>query len=68
MTLDKVMCRAFPTTLKGTARVLFSKIPPGTIADFEQFSKGFVCHFIRGKDTKNQLAIFSTFSKQKENH
>ena len=69
MTPDKVMCREFSTTLKGTARVWFSKIPPRTIADFEQLSKGFIHHFIEGgKDTKNQLVIFSTFNKQKENH
>jgi len=30
------MCRAFPTTLKGVARVRFSKIPLGTIVNFEQ--------------------------------
>ena len=35
MTLDEVMCRAFPTTLKGVARVWFSKLPSGTIANFE---------------------------------
>ena len=35
MTLDEVMYRAFPTTLKGAARVWFSKIPLGTIVDFE---------------------------------
>ena len=68
MTPDKVICRAFPTTLKGAARVWFSKIPLGTIADFEQLNKDFVCHFIGGKDTKSQLAIFSTFNRQKENH
>ena len=45
---DEVMCRAFPTTLKGAARVWFSKIPPGTIVDFEQLNKGFVRHFIGG--------------------
>ena len=52
MTLDEVMCRAFPMTLKGVARVWFSKIPPGTIADFEQLSKGFVRHFIGGQRHK----------------
>ena len=48
---DKVLCRAFPTMLKGVARVWFTKIPLGTIADFEQLSKGFVCHFIVGAKT-----------------
>ena len=52
MTPDKVMCRAFLTTLKGAARVWFSKIPSGTIADFEQLSKGFVRHFIGGQRHK----------------
>ena len=68
MTPDKVMCKALPTTLKGAARVWFNKIPLETIIDFEQLSKGFVHHFIGGKDTKIQLAIFSTFNKQKKNH
>ena len=52
MTPDEVMCRAFPTTLKGAARVWFSKIPLGTIADFEHLNKGFIRHFIRGQRHK----------------
>ena len=52
MTPDKVICRAFPTTLKGAARVWFSKIPLGTIADFEQLNKDFVRHFIGGQRHK----------------
>ena len=52
MTPDEVMCKAFPTTLKGAARVWFNKIPPRTIADFEQLSKGFIRHFIRGQRHK----------------
>ena len=68
MTPDEVMCRAFPTTLKGAVRVWFNKIPPGTIANFEQLNKGFVRHFIGDKDIISQLVIFSTFNKQKENH
>ena len=35
MTPDKVMCRAFPTMLKGVARVWFGKLPSGTIANFD---------------------------------
>ena len=61
MTPTEVMCRAFPTTLKGAARVWFSKIPLGTIANFEQLSKGFIRHFIEGqrhkKPTGNLLNI-----------
>ncbi|XP_075640496.1 uncharacterized protein LOC142612268 [Castanea sativa] len=52
MTLDEVMCRAFPTTLKGAARVWINKIPPGAIVEFEQLSKGFVHHFIAGRRHK----------------
>ena len=53
MTPDEVMCKAFPTTLKGAARIWFSKIPLGTIANFEILSKGFVHHFIGGQRHKN---------------
>ena len=52
MTPDEVMCRAFPTTLKGVTRVWFSKIPTRPIVDFEQLSKDFVQHFIRGQRHK----------------
>ena len=31
---DKIMCRAFPTMLKGLARVWFGKLPPNTITSF----------------------------------
>ena len=55
MTLDEVICRAFPTMLKGVARVWFSKIPPRTIVDFEQLNKGFVRHFIGGQRHKKPI-------------
>ena len=46
--LDEIMCRTFPTTLKGLARVWFSKIPPNSVSSFEELSKLFVNNFIGG--------------------
>ena len=46
------MCKAFPTTLKGLARVWFSKIPPNSISSFNELSKLFVNNFIRGQRHK----------------
>ena len=31
---DEIMCRAFPTTLKGTARIWFSRLTPNSINTF----------------------------------
>ena len=60
-TPDEVMCRAFSTTLKGAARVWFSKILSSTIANFEQLSGSFVHHFIgvqrHKKPTRHLLNI-----------
>ena len=52
MTPDEVMCRAFPTTLKGAIRVWFGKLPSSTIANFDKLSKGFVRHIIGGQQHK----------------
>ncbi|XP_030931254.1 uncharacterized protein LOC115957179 [Quercus lobata] len=49
---DEIMCRAFPTTLKGPARVWFSKIPSNSVSSFEKLSKLFVNNFIGGQRHK----------------
>ena len=46
--LDEIICRAFPTILKGPTRVWFSKIPLNTVSSFEDLSKLFVNNFIGG--------------------
>ena len=46
------MCRAFPTTLKGPARVWFGKLPPNTITSFLELSKLFVSNFVGGQRPK----------------
>ena len=49
---DEIMCIAFPTTLKGPARVWFSKIPSNSVSSFEELSKLFVNNFIGGQRHK----------------
>ena len=63
MTLDEVMCRAFLTTLKGVAKVWLSKIPPGTIADFNNSARVLFVISLGDKDTRSQPIIFSIFNK-----
>ena len=50
--LDKIMCRVFPTTLKGPTRVWFNKLPPNTITSFQELSKLFVSNFVGGQRPK----------------
>ena len=63
MTPNKVMYRAFLTTLKGVARVWFSKIPLGIIANFEQLRSVLFVISLGGKDARSQPVIFSTFNR-----
>ena len=60
---DEIMCRAFPTTLKGSARVWFGKIPPNTVSSFEELSKLFVKNFIRGQRHKCSSSILLTIEQ-----
>ena len=64
--LDEIMCRAFPTTLKGPARVWFSKIPPNTVSSFEELSKLFVNNFIGRQRHKCSSSSLLTI-EQREN-
>ena len=36
--VDEIMCRAFPTTLKGPARIWFSRLMPNSISTFKKLS------------------------------
>ena len=53
--MDKIMCRVFPTTLKGLARVWFSKLAPNTVSTFKELSGHFVTHFIGRQSYKRSL-------------
>ena len=45
-TPNGVLCRTFPTTLRGATRVWFSKLLAVSIANFDQLSDSFFRHFI----------------------
>ena len=49
---DEIMYRAFPTTLKGPARIWFSKLMPNSIGTFKELSTQFTSHFIGGHKYK----------------
>ena len=49
---NEIMCRAFPTTLKGPVKVWFGKLPSNTITSFQELSKLFVNNFVRGQRQK----------------
>ena len=60
---DEIMCKAFPTTLKGPTRVWFSKIPPNTVSSFEELSKLFVNNFIGGQRHKHSSSNLLTIEQ-----
>ena len=53
---DEIMCRAFPTTLKGAARIWFSRLMPNSVSTFKELSAQFTVHFIGGHRYKKSTA------------
>nr|XP_023893187.1 uncharacterized protein LOC112005169 [Quercus suber] len=62
---DEIMCRAFPTTLKGPARIWFSMLMPNSISTFKELSAQFASHFIEGHRYKKSTACLISI-KQRE--
>ncbi|XP_030924922.1 uncharacterized protein LOC115951948 [Quercus lobata] len=62
---DEIMCRAFPITLKGPARIWFSKLTPNSISTFKELSAQFASHFIGGHRYKKSTACLMNI-KQRE--
>ena len=62
---NKIMCRVFPTTLKGVARIWFSRLTPNSINTFQELSAQFTSHFIGGHRYKKSTACLMSI-KQRE--
>ena len=62
---DEIMCRAFPTTLKGLARIWFSRLTPNSINTFKELNAQFTSHFIGGHRYKRSMACLMSI-KQRE--
>ena len=45
---SEIMCRVFPTTLKGPVIIWFSRLMPNSINTFKELSAQFTSHFIGG--------------------
>ena len=64
---DAVLCRAFPSTLKGAARNWYSALKPNTIFSFDQMSSRFAAHFISSRrPSRGSDSLMSVKQKQGE--
>ncbi|RWV78476.1 hypothetical protein GW17_00060556, partial [Ensete ventricosum] len=55
-TFDTLMCRTFPTTLRGPARMRYSRMKPSSISSFDQFVKEFELNFIASSCPRSTVA------------
>ncbi|XP_023923295.2 uncharacterized protein LOC112034712 [Quercus suber] len=60
---NEILCRSFPTTLKGATREWFTKLPTSSIDNFDQLSNAFLRHFIGGKRPKRPTDYLLTIKQ-----
>ena len=63
---DEIMCRFFPTTLKGAARIWFSRLAPNSVSTFKELSAQFIAHFIGGYRYKKSTACLMSIKQRKD--
>ena len=65
-TVDEIMCRAFPTTLKGLTRIWFSRLMPNSIGTFKELSAQFASHSIGGHRYKKSTTCLMSIKQREE--
>ena len=63
---DEIMCRTFPMTLKGAARIWFSRLTPNSVSTFKELSAQFTTHFIGGHRYKKSTACLMSIKQQED--
>ena len=63
---NETMCRAFPTMLKGPARVWFSRLTPNSISTFKEQSAQFTTHFIGVHRYKKSMACLMSIRQRED--
>ena len=64
--LDEIMCKAFPTTLKGSSRIWFNRLMPNSIGTLKELSAQFASHFIEGYRYKRSTACLINIKQWKD--
>lgn len=57
---DQILCGAFPTMLKGTAREWYHQLALGMIKNFDELAKLFATYFVGWQRTKKSLDYLRT--------
>ena len=63
---DEIMCKVFPTTLKGAARIWFSRLTPNLVSTFKELSAQFTTHFIGGHRYKKSTTCLMSIRQRED--